>query len=92
MVKLSTGTTLPYFFLVTIYNLRRTQDMCLKLRNFKTVPLLMSHSRYKVLHSKSQGQMHFILYRILMYVYVCPAVVTTGMGAFHQIHPGSNPC
>jgi len=35
----------------------------------------MSHSRYKVLHSKSQSQMHSILCRKLKYVYVSQAVV-----------------
>jgi hypothetical protein len=35
----------------------------------------MSHSRYKVLYSKSHGQMHTILCRTLKYVYVCQAVV-----------------
>ena len=49
--------------------------MCSKLSNFKTVPLLMSHSRYKVLYSKSQGHMHSMLCRTLKYVYVCQAVV-----------------
>jgi hypothetical protein len=75
VVGLSTGTTVSYIFLVTIYNLRRTHDICLKLSNFKTDPLLMSHSRYKVLNSKSQGQMHSILCRTLKYVYVRQAVV-----------------
>jgi len=82
LVELSTGTTLSYIFLVTIYNLRRTQDMCLNLRNSKTVPLLISHTRYKVLHSKSQGQMHYILCRALKYVYIRQAVVITQAWAF----------
>jgi hypothetical protein len=93
VAELSTGTTLPYIFLVTTYNLRRTQDMCLKLSNFKTVPLLMSHFRYKVLHSKSQGEMHSILCKNtkarLLKSGDCNL---TGMGAFHQLHPGSIPC
>jgi hypothetical protein len=42
----------------------------------------MSHSQYKVLHSKSQGQMHYILCRTLKYVYVRQIIVILQAWAF----------
>jgi hypothetical protein len=74
VTELSTVTTLTYIFLVIINNLR-TRDRCLQLINFKTVPLLMSHSGYKMLHLESQAELHCILCRTLNSVYVRQAVV-----------------
>jgi hypothetical protein len=56
--------------------------MCLKLSNFKMVPLFVSHSRYKALHLKLQGEVYCVLYITLKYVYVRQSVVILQAWAF----------
>jgi hypothetical protein len=43
VAELSTGTTSPYIFLVTIYHLRGTQDMCFKLSHLTLSSPLMPY-------------------------------------------------